>query len=240
MFKYRCGFQILFQTFKSSSNSLIRYGWCNNIMWLYISIWWLSFCLIIICCLVPDMPVETLNSSYDLSPGWFQLLQDVNSSSLVIWTVSWHCLFEAARQEALCFNTIFIHHSPEQIFWGGPDAIQSQRHSWSSNHCCSCSNTQQQVQDVFSAETNLWGVQTLIQFSRLLLAGQSISISLHNYKISCQHVLGLNEFDFWYHNINMIFSWDVAQLPPVFVSACTMKTIQFLVMYVKFNYGKIK
>ena len=36
------------------------------------------------------------------------------------------------------------------------------------------------------------------------------------YKISSQLAKGLNEFDFPYGRINMIFSGDFAQLPPVF------------------------
>jgi PIF1-like helicase len=46
-----------------------------------------------------------------------------------------------------------------------------------------------------------------------------------NYKISAQLAKALNEFDLPYGGINMIFSGDFAQLPPVFGSALYSGTV---------------
>jgi hypothetical protein len=46
-----------------------------------------------------------------------------------------------------------------------------------------------------------------------------------NYKISSQIVKALNEFDLQYGGINMIFSGDFAQLPPVFGSPLYSGTV---------------
>jgi hypothetical protein len=46
-----------------------------------------------------------------------------------------------------------------------------------------------------------------------------------NYKISAQLAKASNEFDLPYGGINMIFSGDLAQLPPVFVSSLYSGTV---------------
>ena len=48
---------------------------------------------------------------------------------------------------------------------------------------------------------------------------------VNNYKISSQLAKALNEFDLQYGGINMIFSGDFAQMPPVFDSPVYSGTV---------------